>query len=312
MKEKESNMSVSEPQLSARVSCAVSYLAGQEADLYFLSEDGRKVPAHRSLLMMQSELLHSLLRDHPAYLMAPIIVPGAQYSSLCSLVSLLYTGKCVPGDDLLNINSLARQILMIDLNITEVSAQHSSDESEGEIVDENLVDPLSVDFPEQVDNVKPGPKSFKRKLEASGSRQSPKSKEGKLFTCQICQQTGFSSVAEFQGHLSEEHFLKELTVSYGGRNKSCRLCGSKFLTDFKMARHIGVQHDKVMEMYPKRVAKLTDRIVGKYGVNEVQCSLCQIKFRNKQLLGSHIGAVHKKLDEFLHEDLQPELEIQIQ
>ena len=290
-----------DPQLSDRLRCAVKYQAELEPDLYFVSEDGRKVPAHRSVLTIHSSLIKSVLADYPGYLTPSILIPGAQYSSLCSLVSLLYTGKCVPGDDLHHINSLAREIIRVDLNILEDSTQPEDD---GDIIEENLIDPLS----EPKVNVKPGPKSLKRRFLAPGSL-----KEAKLVSCQICPGAEtYPSMVEFQQHLSVKHFLTELTVSYGGRNTNCKLCGRKFVTEEKLAAHLGIQHNKVLELYPKRVSTLTDRIVGKYGVNELQCGFCQIKFKNKQLLGTHIGAVHKKLEEFLLAEKQPEIEIEIQ
>jgi len=303
-------MSVSDPKLSARLSEAVCYEAGLEPDLYFVCEDGRKVPAHRSVVVVQSSLLESVLLDYPGYLTASVQIPGARYPTLCSLVSLLYTGQCIPGDDIHNINSLARQLLQIDLNIMEESTEHDDDNDTLEDLD--YQDPLSEATPEQSENclseieenVKPGLKSFRRRLEPSVSTQSPKSKEEKVLSCEICQRAGvsFPTMVEFQEHLAVEHFCSELTTSYGGKYKNCTLCGSKFVTVEKLARHLGIQHNKVLELYPKKVSSLTERIVKKYGVNDVQCSFCQIKFKNKQLLGTHIGAVHKKLEEFILDD----------
>ena len=109
-------------------------------------------------------------------------------------------------------------------------------------------------------------------------------------------------MVQFQDHLATQHFSSELTISYGGKQNTCKLCGSKFVSEEKLAAHLGVQHNKVLELYPKKVTTLIDRIVGKYGVNDIQCNFCLIKFKNKQLLATHIGAVHRKLEEFLHEE----------
>ena len=140
-----------------------------------------------------------------------------------------------------------------------------------------------------------------RSVEVNEGNVVPGAKQGKILNCHICKQVSFPRMVEFQEHLATRHFTSELTMSYGGKHNSCKLCGSKFMTEEKLAGHLGVEHDKVLELYPKRVAPLIDRIVGKYGVNDIQCHFCQIKFKNKQLLGTHIGAVHRKLEEFLHD-----------
>ena len=298
-------MTVKDPSMNARIAEAVQFQAGLEPDLYLLCEDGRKVPGHRSVLGLHSRLLESLLLSYPAHLTASIQIPGARYPTICSLVSLLYTGQCVPGSDLHNISSLCREVLQIDLEIME-------DQTQQDMEEEEPVDPLGDSVPSleisevqslevTEERVVPGPKYFKTK-----SLRSPNTKEGKTLNCQICKMASFPRLVEFEDHLATQHFSAELTISYGGKHNTCKLCGSKFVSEEKLAGHLGVQHNKVLELYPKKVSSLIDSIVGKYGVNDIQCNLCQIKFKNKQLLGTHIGAVHRKLEEFLHEEKHQE------
>ena len=283
-----------DPSLADRIAAAVQVQAGLEPDLYFVCEDGREVPGHRAVLVLHSKLLESLLLSYPAHLTPAIQIPGARYPTLCSLVSLLYTGQCVPGSDLPNITSLCRDILRIDLHIMEDQAQEEEmDDSVDPLGDSvpslELSEVQSVEVTEG--KVAPGQKFFKTN-----------NKEGKILNCQICKEASFPRLVEFQAHLATQHFSSELAISYGGKHNSCKLCGRKFLTEEKLAGHLGVEHNKVLELYPKKVATLIDRIVGKYGVNDIQCNFCLIKFKNKQLLATHIGAVHRKLEEFLHEE----------
>ena len=283
-------MTVRDSNLTDRIAEAVQVQAGLEPDLYFVCEDGRKVAGHRAVLVLHSKLLQSLLLAYPAHLTASIQIPGARYPTICSLLSLLYTGECVPGSDLHNISSLCRDILSIDLHINEDHDQDPEDldDSVDPLGDSNMVGP-SLEI------------SDVRSVEVNEGNVVPGAKQGKILNCHICKQVSFPRMVEFQEHLATRHFTSELTMSYGGKHNSCKLCGSKFMTEEKLAGHLGVEHDKVLELYPKRVAPLIDRIVGKYGVNDIQCHFCQIKFKNKQLLGTHIGAVHRKLEEFLHD-----------
>ena len=304
-------MTVKDQNLNDRIAEAVQVQAGFEPDLYFVCEDGRQVPGHRSVLVLHSKLLESVLLSYPAHLTASIQIPGARYPTICSLLSLLYTGQCVPGSDLPNITSLCRDVLQIDLQIMEDQAQEDMEEEEDSVDplgDSNSVPSLEISEVQSLevteDKVVPGPKFFKSKLESPRSLRSPNNKEGKILNCQICKQASFPRLVQFQEHLATQHFSSELTISYGGKHNTCKLCGSKFVSEEKLAAHLGVQHNKVLELYPKKVSTLIDSIVGKYGVNDVQCNLCQIKFKNKQLLATHIGAVHRKLEEFLHDEKQ--------
>ena len=307
-------MTVKDPSLNDRIAEAVQVQAGFEPDLYFVCEDGRKVAGHRSVLVLHSKLLESVLLSYPAHLTASLQIPGARYPTICSLVSLLYTGQCVPGSDLHNITSLCRDVLQIDLRVTEEQAQAQEDmeDSEDPLGDSNSVPSLEISEVQSLAVTEekvvpgPGPKLFKTKTESPGSLQSPNYKEGKMLNCQICKQASFPRLVQFQDHLATQHFSSELTISYGGKHNTCKLCGSKFVSEEKLAGHLGVQHNKVLELYPKKVSTLIDSIVGKYGVNDIQCNLCQIKFKNKQLLATHIGAVHRKLEEFLHDEKQQE------
>ena len=299
-----------DPNLNDRIAEAVQVQAGFEPDLYFRCEDGRVVPGHRSVLVLHSKLLESLLLAYPPHLTASIQIPGARYPTICSLVSLLYTGQCVPGSDLLNISSLCRDVLQIDLQIMEDQAQDELEDSVDPLGDSNLVPSLEISevhsLEETEEKVVPGPKFLKSKLESPARYRSPRKQEGKILNCQICKQASFPRLVQFQEHLATQHFSSELTISYGGKHNTCKLCGTKFVSEERLAGHLGVQHNKVLELYPKKVSTVIDRIVGKYGVNDIQCKLCQIKFKNKQLLGTHIGAVHRKLEEFLHEEKQKE------
>ena len=303
-------MTVKDQNLNDRIAEAVQVQAGFEPDLYFVCEDGRQVPGHRSVLVLHSKLLESVLLSYPAHLTASIQIPGARYPTICSLLSLLYTGQCVPGSDLPNITSLCRDVLQIDLQIMEDQAQEDMEEEDSvdPLGDSNSVPSLEISEVQSLevteDKVVPGPKFFKSKLESPRSLRSPNNKEGKILNCQICKQASFPRLVQFQDHLATQHFSSELTISYGGKHNTCKLCGSKFVSEEKLAAHLGVQHNKVLELYPKKVSTLIDSIVGKYGVNDVQCNLCQIKFKNKQLLATHIGAVHRKLEEFLHDEKQ--------
>ena len=99
--------------LQQRLGLAVELQASQEPDLFFLTEEGSKVPAHRSvqsttmfvdrnniwcsraIVSLHSPFLRSLLSSHPGHLVPVVACPGLRYSDLCSLLAIVYTGQVI-------------------------------------------------------------------------------------------------------------------------------------------------------------------------------------------------------------------------
>ena len=98
--------------LQQRLGLAVELQASQEPDLFFLTEEGSKVPAHRSvqssmvvivyrynnwcsraIVSLHSPFLRSLLSSHPGHLVPMVTCPGLGYSDLCALLAMVYTGQ---------------------------------------------------------------------------------------------------------------------------------------------------------------------------------------------------------------------------
>ena len=96
--------------LQQRLGLAVELQASMEPDLFFLTEEGSKVPAHRSvqftmvvdrynilcsraIVSLHSPFLRSLLSSHPGHLVPVVACPGLGYSDLCALLAMVYTGQ---------------------------------------------------------------------------------------------------------------------------------------------------------------------------------------------------------------------------
>jgi len=301
---------MADPNLEQRLREAVEIQSGEEADLFFITRDGERVPAHRSIVILQSQFLLEILREHPGHLTPSIQVPSITYSDMCSIISILYTGQAWLGEDQLQLQEACQLLgfhrLILQKNRIEQplvgSTINNANLNESLIIEET--DMKVIDSKDDQKGVKKrGPKSRTKSLPGPGAKASPLKSSSRqseaVMACKMCPNTSFRGITEFESHLSTEHFVAELIAEYSSRKtKTCVLCQVTFPTVHKLARHIGSDHHKVMIFYERRVEELSELIVSKYGVHDVQCSFCKIKFRNKKLLGTHIGAVHEKFGEY--------------
>ena len=83
-----------DPELSSRLLEALSLQAQQEPDLYLVSREGRRVPAHRCVLALYTPSLSSLLDSVPNHLAAAtFLLPHTSFEALCTLLrSVLVIG----------------------------------------------------------------------------------------------------------------------------------------------------------------------------------------------------------------------------
>jgi len=301
---------MADPNLEHRLREAVEIQSGQEPDLYFITQDGERVPAHRSIVILQSQFLLEILKEHPSHLTPSIQLPSVTFTDMCSIISILYTGQAWLGEDQLQLQEACKLLGFHQLVLQKNRVKQPSGGStiSNETFNDSLIieetDMKVIDGKEEQKGVrKRGPKSRTKSLPGSGAKSSPGKPSSKqseaVMACKMCPNTSFRGITEFESHLSMEHFVAELIAEYSSRKtKTCVLCQVTFPTVHKLARHIGSDHHKVMIFYERRVEELSELIVSKYGVHDVQCSFCKIKFRNKKLLGTHIGAVHEKFGEY--------------
>ena len=85
-----------DPELSSRLLEALSLQAQQEPDLYLVSREGRRVPAHRCVLALYTPSLSSLLDSAPKHLAAAtLLLPHTSFEALCTLLrSVIVIGHC--------------------------------------------------------------------------------------------------------------------------------------------------------------------------------------------------------------------------
>jgi len=170
------------------------------------------------------------------------------------------------------------------------------------------------------------------------SKAKPSPLESEEFRCEICPVNSFSTRSELQDHLSGVHFWTELVSEYGNKySKACSICRFKFQTLQQLAKHIGTVHNKVPELYQRKLSSVTEKqnkiqqkgylvcmfnclekfcdqqqlqnhyivshfseqLVAKYGSYGSQCTLCFAWLNSKEELAVHIGGSHGKITEMM-------------
>jgi len=302
-------MVVVDPDLSSRLADAVKLQAMQEPDMYLVSSEGTKIPAHRSVIALFSPLVKLLLEQSPLYVSSCILLPDCSYTSLCSLVGVFYTGV-IPADptddeslaaiedasDLLGFHLKLRDKIKNN-DLAKSNFTHHEDDISKEAIPMNSE--VIEDSTGNINLVKGGSKVFSK--------------------CQLCEYSSEMPI-NLMKHYSVDHFesnLSQLTNFYyeldflTGLYGPCKVC-SKVLTknspeqsaNKQVLEHVGVHHMKIVEILKTNKIDLpTVRVKSLPGLQvgckpspakkgQFKCEQCPFKSPTRTEFQDHLSGSH--------------------
>jgi len=304
-----------DPDLCVRLEEAVKLQAREEPDMYLVSREGDKIPAHRSVMSLFSPLMKSVLQTYPSHLTACIIIPESSSTSLASMVAIFYTGLVAAPGDNKSVSDIEEVCGMLDFKINfEAKANSDSiavDMQETLSSDDINEDSLNND--ELVTTNNPIVGDNIEMLKNDGAVQNK---------CALCE---FSSEipTNLMKHYSVDHFnanISQLMDFYFELNFStgnydpCKVC-NKVLgenttleknTHKEVITHIGVYHMKILDVLKTNKIEISNLFRSKnlsigsvksktslVKKSEFECDLCSVTpFSTRTEFQDHLSGVH--------------------
>jgi len=296
-----------DPELDKRLYDAVKFQAKLEPDMYFVSREGTKVPAHRSVISLFSPLLKSAIDSCPEYLTACVVLPNSSHESIIGLVALFYSGllPTIPeNQEALKEMEETGALVGFTFDLDSLLNIESNDENSAVMVDDLKSPPVTHN------------ESERQTAEKCSIAYDKKEYKGNK--CQLCDFKNPLPINLLK-HFTTVHYeqnISELIAEFfegpsqAGVYGPCKVC-NRILSPKKEAIstlrsitiHIGVFHMKVLEILKlnhisipslqELVPKTVDEQIKTSKKNTLSCTFkCDDVFSDQSSLRSHYILKH--------------------
>jgi len=293
-----------DPDLRVRLVEAVKLQSLAEPDMYLVSGEGAKIPAHRSVMSLFSPLLRSLLLTSPQHLTACIIISESSTASLASVVAIFYSGlaPATPSDDEA-VTEIEQTCGLLGFPI-DLKPKLSIEVVSMDSISENINHDRDID--EEMD----------QRNTAHDSKECMKDNDQVFNHCEKCDYSS-ELPTSLMTHYSVEHFganISQLIDFYFQLNFStgsydpCKECDNVLVdnTRKEVIEHIGVYHMKILDVLKTNKIKLPNlfrskpQAGGEEGSSPIgvpkqgfQCNICTVTpFSTRTEFQDHLSGVH--------------------
>ena len=252
--------------------------------------------AHQSVLAASSPLLARLLAHRPSQ-QAILVLPSLSTSLLHALVTYLYSGKVVLGEEqVTDFLEMSNQLQV--MGITGESHLEKPSEIIADLIIESQLGE-STDKHNDVSNLE---ENIKKEFEDIQSPQQAESvkmnrrrrQESTILKCDAC---------EYQTNL-KRNYKKHTLFKHSQPQKMCHVCDKSYFTVGHLNEHIKAFHDltthgcDLCDFKTNTERNLEKHIAKAHFAKTIPCAECPYSVHDKEDLNDHIAKSHTRKEDW--------------